>query len=286
MLRIFALLTLLLTAEFCVGQNTILWEVSDTITGRKSFIVGTFHQFGNSFVDSIPQIKQAILKSNIAIFESVDDNPIINVINSRTSSNGIEKRLRKRDLEKLKTISKNWEVDIYKLKPIELSVKLQQEFQRVKCETVKPTDKWSHFDNYLIHIAEESNIELYGLETDTLQLDLINQEYKTPSWRNKKREIRFWINKMTVTELNTKYCQFANKYRNFELDYEFAKECPDNILVKQRNADWMKLLPYLISNSNCFIAVGFLHLKYQCGIIEELKAKGFVVNPIEIKASR
>lgn len=59
-------------SQFAISQNTILWKVTDTINNKTSFIVGTFHQLGNSFVDSIPEIKESLMGSDLAIFESID----------------------------------------------------------------------------------------------------------------------------------------------------------------------------------------------------------------------
>lgn len=275
---------LLLIGYTCFGQNTILWKVSDTITGKSSFLVGTFHQFGNSFVDSIPELKDALLQSELAIFESIDDIELTRkMINSRTQVNQIEKQLKRKDFQKLKQISKNWNVDLYKLKPIELRWKLQQEFQIIKCRTALPTDKWDHFDNYLTHIAKENGIALYGLETDSLQLSLIEKEYQYPNWKKEKKNISFWIEKLTDEELAKGDCSFTNKYREFDLDYEFTKDCPSDILIKQRNEDWMKIIPDLVKNNNCFIAVGYLHLKNKCGLIEQLRVNGFSIEPIKIR---
>jgi len=174
MKNLFTTLLLFSIFQYSIGQNTILWRVTDTTSEKVSTIVGTFHQFGNSFVDSIPKLKNALLKSELAIFESIDGvDETRKMIDSRKPSNGIEKELKKKDVAKLKSISKDWKVDLYKLKPIEIRWKLQQEFQKQKCGTVLPTDKWNHFDYYLVHIAKENNIKVLGLETDSLQLNLI-----------------------------------------------------------------------------------------------------------------
>ena len=275
---------LLFLGYTCFGQNTILWKVSDTISGKSSFLVGTFHQFGSSFVDSIPELKDALLQSELAIFESIDDVEMTRkMINSRTQSIQIEKQLKRKDFDKLKQISKNWKVDLYKLKPIELRWKLQQEFQIIKCKTVLPKDKWDNFDNYLIHIAKENGKELYGLETDSLQLSLIEKEYKYPKWKKERKNISFWIEKLTDKGLAKGDCSFTNEYREFDLDYELTKDCPSDILIKQRNEDWMKIIPDLVRNNNCFIAVGYLHLKNKCGLIEQLRSNGFSIEPIKIK---
>tara|TARA_Y100001935_G_C17105032_1_gene407907 strand:+ start:81 stop:326 length:246 start_codon:yes stop_codon:yes gene_type:complete len=76
------------------------------------------------------------------------------------------------------------------LKPIKIRWKLQQEFQEKKCETALPTDKWKYFDNYLIQPAKENNIRVIGLETDSIQLSLIDKEYDFPNgMRNGKKSV-------------------------------------------------------------------------------------------------
>jgi uncharacterized protein YbaP (TraB family) len=173
-------------------------------------------------------------------------------------------------------------VDIYKVEPIELLFALRQEFQRVKCKTVGPTDTWDHFDNYLIHLAKSNDIALLGLETDSLQLSLI-KEYSSPDWKEARKSIRIWIDKLSAKEVDPEDCMFTNMYRRFDLDYELATACPDDILITQRNDAWMKTLPNLLSTKNCFIAVGFLHLNYTCGLLEQLKEHGFLVSPVAIR---
>tara|TARA_R110001583_G_C5539999_1_gene399358 strand:+ start:77 stop:955 length:879 start_codon:yes stop_codon:yes gene_type:complete len=279
-----SLIIFLIISHYAIGQNTILWKISDTINNKTSYIIGTFHQFGNSFVDSIPEIKKVLLSSDLAVFESIDNvENTREMIQQRKSSLEIEKRLKKKDLKKLKVIAKDWKVDLYKLKPLEIRWKLQQEFQKTKCKTTKPNDKFDHFDNYLQHIAEENKIEILGLETDSLQLNLIEKENKNPNWKQERKKISAWINQMTTDKPNMNNCGLANKYRKFDLDYEFEKECENDILILQRNNEWMKILPNLLKKQNTFIAVGYFHLRKKCGILEQLKENGFRIEPIEIK---
>lgn len=47
------------------------------------------------------------------------------MIEKREASLEIEKRLKKNDLKKLNDIAKEWKVDLYKLKPLEISLKLK-----------------------------------------------------------------------------------------------------------------------------------------------------------------
>lgn len=280
-LSVFIFLTF---SQIVISQNTILWKIKDSINNKTSFIVGTFHQFGNSFVDSIPEIKKSILNSELAIFESIDKiESTRKMIGNRKVSFEIEKRLSNKDLKKLKELAKDWKVNLYKLKPLEIRWKLQQEFQKNKCNTTKPTDTFDHFDSYLQHIAEENNIEVLGLETDSLQLSLIEKENDKPNWKKEKKKINFWVNQMMTDNPNMNNCNLANNYRNFDIDYQFEQECESDILILQRNNDWMKIIPNLLSKKTTFIAVGYFHLKKKCGILEQLKNKGFKVEPVKLK---
>ena len=45
----------------------------------------------------------------------------------------------------------------------------------------------------------------------------------------------------------------------------------------------MEILPNLMRNKNCFIAVGWGHLGFKQGILNQLKDNGFKVDPIEMK---
>jgi len=256
-------------------------------THKKSFIVGTYHHIGNSFVDSIPLIKTLLLQSELAIFESVDTGEEMAAeINKRKQNNTIEKLLVKEDFEKLNTLTKHWEVSPVKLEPMELILALRQEFQKTKCKTVTATDKWDHFDNYLIDLARSNGVMLLGLETDSLHLSFLNTLQQSYNNDELTEEISFWILKLANHEDNYEECAIIDEYRRFEFDYEFSLECDtDDILVKPRNKEWMEVLPNLLLKKNCFIAVGLLHLKYKCGLLEALKDKGFMVKPVDIKVT-
>ncbi|SJN50105.1 lipoprotein, putative [Sphingobacterium sp. JB170] len=278
------LIIFFLVQQSAFAQETILWKVSDTTNNTESYILGTFHQFGNSFVDSIPEIKKALLNSELAVFESIDKvDDTRQMIERRQSSLEIEKKLKKKELEKLKEITRNWRVDLHKLKPIEIRWKLQQQFQRTICKTTKPTDTFDHLDNYLIHMAEENNVETYGLETDSLQLTLIQKEYKDTDWKKEKKHIRYWIRQMTSDKPDLDACDRANRYRVFDIEYEFEKECESDVLLFQRNNKWMETIPDLLREKNIFIAVGYFHLKRKCGILEQLRARGFILEEVELK---
>jgi len=52
------------------------------------------------------------------------------------------------------------------------------------------------------------------------------------------------------------------------------------VLVDNRNLNWAKRLPAILKAQSCFIAVGCLHLVGETGLIQQLQAVGFKVEPV------
>ncbi|RZK39913.1 MAG: TraB/GumN family protein [Hymenobacter sp.] len=266
------------------AQNTILWKISRVGSPSISYVLGTYHQMGNSFIDSLPVIKQKLLDSEIVIFESIDTSfHARELINKRPTSLLIDQVLPAMDIEFIK--SQNWSVDIYKLRPAELLIKLEQEYYKTHCNTVKSSDKWQHTEDYLISIASRNKKTLMALETDSLQLALINQNQdqevvNKSSWRSVKGQIHHWIDKWSKKQSDDKECLFANSYMKLQLDYALDKVCPNDKLVTDRNREWIKILPTIFEKHKAFVAIGLFHLYYQCGMLEQLRQAGFTVEPV------
>ncbi|MDN7638086.1 TraB/GumN family protein [Burkholderia cepacia] len=56
------------------------------------------------------------------------------------------------------------------------------------------------------------------------------------------------------------------------------------IMVRHRNAEWLKALPGLLENGGAFVLVGVAHLPGADGLIAGLRARGFAVEPILLPA--
>lgn len=265
------------------GQNTILWKIQKPSSEKTSYLLGTLHQVGNSFVDSIPQIREALKSSELAIFETTDaGNVVSELMNLRQGNDVYKNKIRQTDLTYLNEISSDWSVPISKLSPIELLIKLQQTYVETQCGTVKPTDKWKHFDKYLIHLATENSIKLYGLETDSLQIELINKLSKSEmTWNDAEKPIHKILTDIKKHRNIKRNCQSAQEYMNMQFDYQFQETC-GNEELKTRNESWIPQLEKILPEKNCFIAVGLLHLYGQCGLIVQLRERGYKVEPISL----
>ncbi len=127
---------------------------------------------------------------------------------------------------------------------------------------------------------------MIGLETDSLQINILDDLEKSWSEEAISDELSFWIYKLTNEQNWYEECRETELYKKFEIDYEFDNECEEDILVKKRNEEWMPMLLDLFSKKNCFLAVGLLHLKHNCGLLETFRRNGFKVKPIIIEKAR
>ncbi len=279
------LIALLISIQNFSAQETILWKIDKPDSQKVSYLIGTLHQAGNSFIDERPQITELISRSDIAVFESTEDGKktIIDVINRRPDDFSYRQYLDKKDVEYLEKISSGWTVPLSKLQPAELAVKLEQVYVSDVCETLKSTDSWNVLDNYLIHLAEKSGKKTLGLETSSDQFKAINSNQEL-TWANAKKLVNGRVTNLKRQKNKNQICRVSKTYMSdMNFDYQFDVKCAENdAILSNRNKKWMPKIDDILHNNNAFIAVGLMHLFGDCGIISELRKKGYQVTPVPL----
>jgi len=270
------------------SQNTILWSVKRPNEEKSSYLLGTFHQMGNSFVDEKPQIVKLLTASDIAIFESIEDKneKIIGVMNKRADDFSYRTYLDKQDVDFLEKLSADWVVPVSKQKPAELLVKLQQEYIKINCGTVKPADSLKHMDDYLQLLAEKNGVKTIGLETYSNQFDAINTGKEGAfTWEKAQKPVHFWVESFQKNKDEKRLCALAREYMKMKFDYQLKVKCAENDpFLVNRNQKWIpKIIETIQQNNTVFVAVGLLHLYGECGIISQLRSRGYEVNPVKLK---
>jgi len=132
--------------------------------------------------------------------------------------------------------------------------------------------------------ARENNKKVIGLETIEQQsailfdsMPLIRQaEILIKSVKEKQKGIDL------LKRLNEYYIA-GDLQQLSALDKEDDDLTPEEKkpMYENRNNNWMKQLPVLMSGQSCFIAVGCMHLVGETGLIEQLKKTGYLVVGIE-----
>lgn len=274
------ILSFILSLNFALAQNTILWTIKKDGNPHTSYLLGTYHQMGNSYVDSLTAVTRALKSSDIAIFENTDiGDGLAKYLNSRKEDFTYKEKLDKKHLAYLGDISEKWKVPVSKLSPSELLLKIQQTYLETQCGTVKITDSVKTFDNYLIKMAKLNSVELLGLESNDLMTSYINQQDRT-EWKDIKKEIYLWLDNIKMSRDTHIHCKMAEVYKKQKLDYHLDTECAESLIISSRSAVWLPIIEKNIIEKNSFIAVGYAHLTGKCGLISKLRTAGYKVEPV------
>lgn len=274
------LLSLLVQFFYASCQNTILWTVKKEGNPHTSYLLGTYHQMGNSYVDSLKTVTRALQSSQLAVFENIDTGEkLANFLNSRPENFTYKEKLSKKYLKDLEEIAKNWAVPVSKLSPPELRLKLEQVYYETQCGTIKPSDTFKGFDNYLIKLAKKNSVEVLGLESNDLMTSYINQTDRT-EWKDVKKEIYTWLDNIKMKRETKTLCSMAEAYKKQKLDYQLDSECAETVIISSRNAVWLPIIEKNIDEKNSFIAVGYAHLTGKCGLVAQLRQSGYKVEPV------
>lgn len=273
--------------SFCVGvsraQQTILWKVSKAGGPQVSYLLGTFHYFGESFVDSLPVIRDKLLQSDLFISEAeFDRKEMIAYYNARASSDSLSVVVSREDEKFIRDMYKDRPVDLSKYSPGELLLKITLDYYTTGCVPQAGKDKYT-FDEYLQLLAKQNSKATFFFEQAAMQHQLIYDQTRTMDWNYFQKHIGNVLQLYRNPHPPAGFCKIAWDFEAFNIAYDFGKKCKDAAIVEDRNTDWMKKLPALLDQHNCFVDVGIQHLCNKCGLIVQLRDLGYTVEPVAMK---
>jgi uncharacterized protein len=270
---------LLFSTAMAYCQQTILWKISKGSNDPVSYLLGTYHFFGNTFVDSYPVIKERLAASSVLITETIlDKAEVLNYFNARPSSDTLSHILSEKDISYIKSFLKAH--DLAKLTPGEIFATLSANYPRFKCIPNSENDSLV-FDAYLQKMARESGKQIIAL--DERQQDMFRQLTAQYDWKFFKKNIDNLLKLYRNDKPDAGRCAPVLKYMNLEIDYNFTAACPTSAANDTRNSKWMQVIPEMLNKSSCFIAVGITHLTASCGLVMQLKKLGWTVEPVMMK---
>ncbi len=265
------------------NNNTLLWQVRGNGLKHPNFLFGTFHLLCREDIHFSDQLKKAIKKSNEIYMELDMDDP-------STMLSGML-YMNMKDGKKLKDL---YTPEEYKRLENYFSDTLQTPmmlFQRAKpyflvallyprmmnCKTPAGVEE------ELIRIAKEDKKEIRGLETIQFQASVFDSiPYE---WQAK--ELLKNIDSFSVYK--KEFDTMLESYKNQQLDSmqsmlgksEFGSDKYEDLLLNNRNKNWVKQLKEIMKNESVFVAVGAGHLVGDFGLINILKKEGYKVEPLE-----
>jgi uncharacterized protein len=267
------------------NDNSLLWEISGNGLKKPSFLYGTFHLLCKNDIHFSDQLQKAMKSVDEVYMELKLDDPSImlsgmlymNMKNGETLESLYTPEEYKRLENYFSDTLKMPMLLLQKAKPYFLVALLYP--RMMNCPSP------SGVEEELMKVVKTDKKEIKGLETMQFQASVFDSiPYK---WQAK--ELLKNIDSFSVYK--AEFETMLDFYKNQQMDSlktmvgksEFGSDKYDDLLLKNRNKNWVKQLKQIMENKSVFVAVGAGHLVGNDGLISLLKKAGYNVVPLENK---
>jgi len=263
------------------SENSLLWKISGNGLKEPSYLFGTIHITCDATLSE--KVKTALDKTQQLCLELDMDDPNLQVemMNSMMMQNGVTmKSLAKPEdfkaVDTFLTTNLGFSAEMLNpVKPFMVSAMLYPKM--LNCET-------QSVEAELIKIAKAQNEEVIGLETVGEQLAVFDaipyqaqmNELVITAKDNMQRD------KTELTEMMAIY-----KSENVEAMVTLTEKSPNamtskygDVLLKNRNQNWISRMTTIAKNKPTFFGVGAAHLGGKEGVIALLRKAGFTVEAV------
>lgn len=270
--------------------NTLLWQISGHGLQRPSYLYGTIHMICSDDALLSDSLKSAIGQSDEVYFEVDMDNllEMIGVMRKMKMRNDttLADLLDKADYEKVKTYFETNEtllpfsvLETYK--PLLAASMLME--GSTQCESPEAMEE------VIMKEAKSNGKKIRGLETMAYQMSI----FDTIPYKLQAQQLVQYVNDAGKedTTSNKEYEKLMEAYEDQDLaKLEELTKTTDlgianftDILLYNRNKNWVEKLKTLLPDHSLVIAVGAGHLPGDKGVINLLRKEGYTVKPVPNK---
>ncbi len=263
------------------SNNTLLWQVSGKGLAKPSFLFGAFHLLCKEDIHFSNQLQAAIKYADEVYMELDMDDP-------STLLGGLLYMNMKdnKKLEDLFTAAEYKKITNYfndtlhaplimlqRAKPYFLVALLYPKMMACK--------NYSGIEEELVKLAKDDKKDIHGLETIAFQSSV----FDSIPYEVQAKELLKNIDSMDTykDEFDTLMLDYKNQQFD-AMDTLFTKgdiSGYDDLLLNNRNINWVKQLNEIMKNKSVFVAVGAGHLLGQKGLINLLRKEGYKVEPLQ-----
>ena len=293
-------LVLALTSMTASAQ--LLYKISGNGLEKPSYIIGTHHLANVGFVNQINGVTEALTETDQVYGELVWDtmtniDSLTAVQNAMTLPAGKTikdyltpdeyKRLDAFMVAKMGTGLSNPMVasKMGNLTPMALVTQFQLLLFMTK--HMGEFDPSSTFDQYFQAQAKKNGLPCGGLETLQKQIDVL---YKGKPMSRQVEELMCFIDNENFNSQMMEDLTSAFYAQNLEtlkqvMDRKLGGKCDstpeeEDMLINNRNADWVAKMPGIMTSKPTFFAVGAAHLPGDKGVLQLLRNAGYTIEGV------
>lgn len=266
---------------FAQETNSLLWKVSGKDMNKPSYLFGTIHMLPQDKYFFTDKMQEALNSSDVLALEAELDIPLAEQMKMATQMIMPDGKtwadfMTEDEYTAVKSAFvdslgiKGKKVDKYsKIRPIYVSGLIMTEL----------LGKVKMYEQELSSMAKKEKKEIVGLETIQEQIEIVSS---IPI------EDQIEDLKSTTASMMRDYNEMLDAYTSQNLT-ELEKVGADSEsfdkmeakLLTERNNRWIKAIQEKLGDKSTFFAVGAMHLVGESGLIKQLKAAGYTVEPIK-----
>lgn len=289
------LVTLLALTSFAQNNNennTLLWKISGNGLEKPSYLFGTIHMICKEDAYLSNNLMKAIENADRVYLELDMDNlfEMLGLVSKMKMNNDTTLA----DLltpEEYKQIKKHFEKNASLLPFSMIETYKPMVASSLLMESSMVCDAQVAMEQLIMEEAKKKGKRIEGLETMVYQMSLFDsipykvqakELYKSISEGNDEKgdnkELKDMMKAYKEQDLN-KLADMISKSDDSMLEYE-------DILLYNRNRNWVEKLKSLLKEKSLVVAVGAGHLPGEKGVINLLRKEGYKVTPVENKPAR
>ncbi len=265
-------------------NNTLLWEISGNGLKKPSYMFGTFHLLCKDDIKFSANLQTALKNSEEVYFEMDLDDPV-NTLGGMFFMN-----MKNKTLKELYTPEEFTKITKFFKDSLKMSLGFFEKMKPMLLEALlyprmMPCKTPSGVEMELMTIAKKEKKEIKGFETIQFQssvFDSIPYDVQAKALLkdiDSTASFKVYFNKMVNIYKNQETEQLAQ----LMVDTTFSGGENDDILLKNRNENWVKQLKSILKEKNIFMGVGAAHLFGKDGLIVLLRKEGYTIRGIENK---
>lgn len=264
-------------------EKTLLWQISGNGMQAPSYIFGTMHIVCSGDIKLGDSLKKVIRDVDKIYFEvDMDDMMEMMGVMSYIRMNGNQKLsdlLTPEEYAKLK--------DYFAKHPSPIPLQMMESFKPLFISTMIEEQRMTcpqqnGMEQMIMQEAKPANKEIKGLETMKFQASV----FDSIPYQEQARELVKSLDSLDAGSRQTQ--ELVDVYRQQDLQkidelsskQEAGMEKYMNLLLYNRNTDWVKKISNITTQGSYLFAVGAAHLAGDKGILNLLKQKGYTVLPL------
>jgi uncharacterized protein YbaP (TraB family) len=273
------------------SNKTLLWKISGNGLEKPSYLYGTIHMICAEDALLSKNMKKAIRDADEVYLEvNLDDMMEMLSVLGKLKMNGdttLEDLLSKEDYEKVRKY--------FESKVSFLPFSMLETFKPILAASLleqgdMPCDDPAAMEQVIMKEAKGQEKEIKGLESISYQasiFDSIPYKYQAQQLVSFIDGIGKNGESKEMAELFKAYNeQDLEKLEGMLLKSDVGLSSFTEVLLYNRNRNWVKKLKGLMPNKSLVIAVGAGHLPGDQGVIKLLRKEGYTVEPVDNKLNK